>query len=239
MFRNLALLIALGAAAWSCRDSGSAFTPGPPRPTTSKTISASPTRAFASSPDITVTITGSGFGGSQQYRSGAVWLANGQQTRLATAFVNDTVLTAMVTAELLRQVGVALLSVESGDPTSDNPPTDSNPIEFAILARTPGFSVDPASAQAGGADVTITVQGTGFHHNGWHDVSEVVVSINGASSWLPTSFVDSSTLTAVVPAALLTKPVVAVVSVWTGDPMAASGEGPESWQGAADFSVTP
>ncbi len=239
MFRNLALLTALGAAAWSCRDSGSVFTPGPPRPTTSKTISASPTRAFASSPDITVPITGSGFGGSQQYRSGAVWLANGRQTRLVTAFVNDTLLTAMVTADLLSQVGVALLSVESGDPTSDKPPTDSNPIEFAILARTPGFSVDPASAQAGSADVTITVQGSGFRHDWPHDVSAVVPSINGADAWLPTTFVDSSTLTAVIPAALLTKPVVAVVSVWTGDPMAAPGEAPEARQGAADFSVTP
>jgi hypothetical protein len=240
MLRNVALFVGLAAAVWSCSDSGAPFTPAfTPPPPTSSMISVTPGTAFASSPDITVSITGSGFDGSVHGHSEAVWSVNGTNTLLATTFVSGTLLTAVVPGALLRDPVVASLFVQTGDPMGDIPLRKSAPFSFVILASTLPFSVAPASAAAGSPDVTITVQGSDFHHNGRHDVSEVVLSVNGTDMWLATTFVDGSELTAVIPAALLTKPVVAVVSVWTGDPMAAAGEAPESRSGAATFTVTP
>jgi hypothetical protein len=237
MLRNMALLAALGTVAWSCGDSGAPLTPtSPALPVMPKTISVSPGNAFAASPDITVTITGSGFDGSLHQHSEAVWSVNGENTLLTTTFISDALLTAVVTADLLRDAGVALLFVQTGDPMREIPLRKSAPFSFVIMPRAASFSVAPASVAAGSPDVTITVQGSGFHHNGGHDVSEVVLSVNGTDTWPATTFVDSSDLTAVIPAALLTKPVVAVVSVWTGDPMADSEE---SRSGAATFTVTP
>ena len=116
----------------------------------------------------------------------------------------------------------------------DTPLRQSDAVDFLIMPLEVGFSVAPASAAAGSPGVTIVVHGSGFHHNGHHDVSEVLLSVNGTGTFLATTFIDSSNLTAVIPAALLTKPVVAMVSVWTGDPMA------DSWSsGAALFTVTP
>ena len=237
MSRNMALLTALGVAAWSCGDSGAPLTPtSPAPPLMSKTISVSPGYAFAASPDITVTITGSGFDGSLHRHSEAVWSVNGENTLLTTTFISDTLLTAVVTADLLRDARVALLFVQTGDPMGEIPLRKSAPFSFVIMPRSAPFSVAPASVAAGSPDVTITVQGWGFHHNGGHYVSEVVLSVNGTDTWLATTFVDSWHLTAVIPAALLTTPVVAVVSVWTGDPM---GDAPGSRSGAATFTVTP
>ncbi len=235
-FRNAALFTSLAAALWSCSESAAPFGPPPQL----QAVSVAPDHAFATSPDITVTITGSGFAGSGHNRSWAVWSVTGEDTPLATTIVSDTQLTALVPAGLLSASRAAELRVFWGDPMGDLPLRKSAPLTFVVLPLSVPFSVSPASAPAGSADVTLTVQGSGFHHNGRHDVSEVVLSVNGTDIWLaPTTFVSSAELIAVIPAALLTKPVVAVVSVWTGDPMAAAGEAPESRSGAADFTVTP
>jgi len=100
------------------------------------------------------------------------------------------------------------------------------------MAREPGFAVAPASAPAGSGDVTITVLASSFHSHRRHDLSEVVLPINGENHTFSTTFVDSWHLTAVIPEALLTKPVVGVVSVFTGDPMDEMTQ-----SGAADFTV--
>lgn len=238
--RNAALFTSLVAALWSCSESAAPFTPPPPPPPQPQAVSVAPDHAFATSPDITVTITGSGFARSGHNLSWAVWSVTGGDTPLATTIVSDTQLTALIPAALLTDPRIGELRVLWGDPMGDLPLRKSAPLTFVVLPLSVPFSVSPASAPAGSSDVTITVQGSGFHHNGRHDVSEVVLSVDGTDIWLvPTTFVSSAELIAVIPAALLTKPVVAVVSVWTGDPMAAAGEAPESRSGAANFTVTP
>jgi uncharacterized repeat protein (TIGR01451 family) len=70
-------------------------------------------------------------------------------------------------------------------------------------------SLNPATAVAGRPELTVTVNGGGF-------VDESVVEWNGAP--LATSFVGSSQLTAVVPAALLAEPGSATITVVNPDP---------------------
>jgi hypothetical protein len=233
-FRNAALFTSLAAALWSCGESAAPF--GPPPPPQLQAVSVAPDHAFATSPDVTVTISGSGFARSGHNLGWAVWSVTGGDTPLATTIVSDTQLTALIPAALLTDPRVGELRVLWGDPMGDLPLRKSAPLTFVVLPLSVPFSVSPGSAPAGSSDLTITVQGSGFHHNGRHDVSEVVLSVDGTDTWLATTFIDSSDLTAVIPAALLTKPVVAVVSVWTGDPM---GDLPGSRSGAADFTVTP
>jgi hypothetical protein len=199
------------------------------------TFAVSPDHAFASSPQITVTITGSQFGGPHR-RSTAIWQVGNDTTPLATTFVIDTLLTAVIPAELLQNAGSASIFIETGDVQADVPPPRSRSLTFTVLPRSLDFSITPASATAASADVTITVHGSGFRDNGQHDRSWAVWSVNGTDTWLSATVVDSKTLTAAVPAALLATPVVAVVSVWTGDPR---GDAPSQASGAADFTVTP
>jgi hypothetical protein len=75
-------------------------------------------------------------------------------------------------------------------------------------------SLSPASEPAGGTDLTLTIAGSGFDikHPGPHGTSTGVFwSVNG--SFLVTQVLSDTQLTAVIPASLLTKPVVAQVSV--------------------------
>ena len=99
---------------------------------------------------------------------------------------------------------------------------------------TPGISISPVSVLAGSPDLELTVTGRGFadqHHN----KSTVVWSVNGSDTFLATTFVSSTEVTAVIPATLLAHPVVAKVLVETGDPM---GSAPLSRTNTIDFTVT-
>lgn len=233
--RNAALFTSLVAALWSCSESAAPFTPPPPPPPQPQAVSVAPDHAFASSPDITVTITGSGFAGSGHNRSWAVWSVTGGDTPLATTIVSDTQLTALIPATLLTDPRIGELRVLWGDPMGDLPLRKSAPLTFVVLPPSVPFSVSPASAPAGSADVTLTVQGSGFR-DGHFDRSRVVLTLGGTDHYLATTFVNSSELTAVIPAALLIGPAIGVVSVATGDLM---GDIPLSRSGAADFTVTP
>lgn len=242
MLRNAALLLALSGTVFGCSDSGiSGIAPPPsppPRPALAVT-SVSPDYAFASSADITVTITGSAFQPfSIQGYSQALWRVDQErEVPLRTTFVSDTLLTARVPSDLLRDPLSASLIVQDvvyndgGDRT-----TESKPISFIVLCRDTSFSVVPTSAAVGSPDLTITVRGAGFISKNRFNGSKVVLSVYGSHTWLSTSFVSSSELTAVIPAALLAMPIVATVSVWTGDVM---GDLPLVRTGAANFTVTP
>jgi trimeric autotransporter adhesin len=238
MWRHVALM-ALGAAAWGCGDPGITPPPPPPPPSPPPTLSVnslSPSETFALSPDITVTITGATFEGLRHRHSEVVWQRY-DTTFLATTFVSETLLTAVIPAKLLHDAGYATLFVRNVDlmDESGTPPPESNRVVFYVVPWDPSFSVAPAAAAAGSGDVTITVQGTGFH-NRRHDWSNVVLSVNGSDNWLATTFISSSQLTAIIPAALLTNAAVGLVYVWTGDPMGDLGG---SKEGAANFTVAP
>jgi trimeric autotransporter adhesin len=76
------------------------------------------------------------------------------------------------------------------------------------------ISVSPASATAGSPDVTLTISALNnfaFHNGIWH--SNVLWSQGGVDTPLLATFVSSSQLTAVVPAALMVDAVTAKVRV--------------------------
>ena len=81
------------------------------------------------------------------------------------------------------------------------------------------ISITPTTVTAGSPDVTLIVTGSAFTHS-VHDLSRVCWSVGGNTEFLATTFVSSSELTATIPAALLSTPVVASVFVETGDPKA-------------------
>jgi hypothetical protein len=184
-----------------------------------------------------VTISGAAFEGVSHRRSKVVWRGY-DTTFLATTFVSETLLTAVIPANLLYDAVYASLVVQNVDLMDDSglPPPESNPGVFHVIPWDPSFSVAPASAAAGSGDVTITVQGTGFRNNGRRDFSIVVLSVNGTDNWLATTFISSSRLTAIIPAALLRNAVVGLLYVWTGDPR---GDWGGIREGAAKFTVVP
>ncbi|MFQ3660935.1 MAG: IPT/TIG domain-containing protein, partial [Chloroflexaceae bacterium] len=88
----------------------------------------------------------------------------------------------------------------------------SNALTFTINASNPVptlSSLSPASATAGGAGFTLTVNGTGF-------VNGAVVRWNGANR--PTTFVSATQLTATIPASDIATPGTASVTVFNPAP---------------------
>ena len=82
----------------------------------------------------------------------------------------------------------------------------------------PAISISPVFAIAGSSDLVLTVTGSDFVAEPHHQ-SIVAWSTNVYSdTFLATTFVSSTQLTAVIPAALLANPVTATVLVETGDP---------------------
>jgi hypothetical protein len=183
-------------------------------------IAISPNNADAQSGDLTLTITGAGFGGTAHNRSQAIWSANGSRTALATTFLSSTKLTAVIPALLLQETLSARVFVETGDRAGDLPPVSSGAAEFDVFAPPVSgpLAISPTSATAGSADVSITLTGSGFlgHH---FKRSQAIWAVGGTETTLATTFVSSQQLTAVIPAALLISPVVAQVFVLSGDMM--------------------
>ena len=79
-------------------------------------------------------------------------------------------------------------------------------------------SISPANVLVGSPDLTLSITGTNFA-GARHFFSQAVLSVNGSNTLLATTFIDSTQLTAIVPAPLLNSPISAQVFVQTGDPM--------------------
>ena len=94
--------------------------------------------------------------------------------------------------------------------------------------------ITPGAVGAGSADLKITLTGSNFLGQS-HNFSQAAWSVNGIITLLATTFVSSSQLTAVVPGALLTNPVNALMFLETGDPM---GDLPLSKSNSVSFSVS-
>ena len=125
---------------------------------------------------------------------------------------------------LLAAVSAALVGCSEAGATSPVPPLNGTLVT----------SLSPDSAPVGSADLLLTVYGTGFS-NETHNVSQIVWLLSSDNTVLQTTFVDSGTLAAIVPAALLESQVQAMVYVQTGDPM---GDGPFAKTDAKPFRVT-
>jgi hypothetical protein len=152
--------------------------------------SITPNNALTGSAAFTLTATGTGFASGSQI----IW--NG--TALTpTTFGSSTSLTATVpAADLVAAIPVNVFVL---NPDS----TASNFLPFTINASTtivPTLAkVTPNYAPVGSPAVTITLTGTNF-------ASSAIANFGtGAGSALATTFVSSTQLTAVVPAALLTE----------------------------------
>ena len=242
--RAIVLLVALGGSVVACDLTTSAPTSaaasGPLRP--AQTLaSISPTGAVAGSPDLTLTLTGSGFKSGRLKGSRAAWRRGDDIIYLTTTFVSSALLTAVVPAELLRDAVAAQVYVATGDIMGDVPLAQSNAVAFTILPPPPTSSaqaldsISPTSAVAGSPDLTLTLIGSGFK-SGRIKGSRATWRRGDSTSYLPTTFVSSTHLTAVVPAELLRHVVPAQVYVATGDVM---GDIPLRQSNAVAFTIMP
>jgi hypothetical protein len=164
----------------------------------------SPSSAVAGGPAFTLSVTGTNFA------AGSVLRWNGENR--PTTVVNVTELTAQIPAADIANVGTAKITVFS--PTAN---ATSNEITFTINQATRPLpritALSPDGATAGGGAFTLTVTGVNF-------VSDSVVRWNGQVR--PTTFVNSTQLTAQITAADIANLGTASVTVFT--PPAGGGE---------------
>ena len=95
-------------------------------------------------------------------------------------------------------------------------------------------SISPTSAIVGSAALTLTLTGTHFLGEP-HNRSLAAWSANGSVTFLATTFVSNTQLSATLPETLLASPITAQVFVETGDPM---NDGPLSKSNSVTFSVS-
>ncbi|HTW96221.1 MAG TPA: GC-type dockerin domain-anchored protein [Candidatus Methylomirabilis sp.] len=159
------------------------FTINNPVPTTT---SISPTSKTVGDAQFTLTINGTNFVST----SVVDW--NGSAR--ATTFVNSTQLTAVIPATDLTKASTTIqITVTNPTPGGGT----SNAQTFTINNLVPTTtSISPTSKTVGDAQFTLTINGTNF-------VSTSVVDWNGSAR--ATTFVNSTQLTAVIPATDLTK----------------------------------
>lgn len=193
-----AYLANTGSASVYVGDSGAAagsrlltFAITPPPPPTITV--ASPTPVDAGGPAFTVTVAGSGF------VSGSI--VNWAGTPLTTTYLSGSTLLANVPASSIAVSGKYMLTVT-------NPGAVNSTNSYGIYVNPVLQAVTPNTAPAGGSGVTITATGVGF-------VPADVVYFNASGPQWPlvTTFVNSTTLSAVVPAAALANAVSATVYV--------------------------
>ncbi len=188
--------------------SGATFTVTVPVPVLT---SIAPSSAAAGSPGFTMTLTGTSFISTS--------VARWDGADLTTTFVSATQLTALVPSGDILTVGSASVAVfnpvgaaqivknkihpHGGGPSGQT----SNALTFTITAENPtpvASSLSPASVSAGGPAFTIAVTGSNF-------VSGGTILWNGVA--LTTTFVNSTELTAIVPAGDFSAPGTALVTV--------------------------
>jgi len=149
----------------------------------------SPNSVQAGGPDITITLTGLNFipGDVVQWDDGAM-------SDLVTTYVSPTQLTAVIPASSMQTTRSANVNVR--DPYGQQ----SFSLFFDVSTNAPEiWDVSPADANVGDPDTSITITGIRFASN------DVVKWSDGITTEiLPSAFVDTQTLTATIPASLLT-----------------------------------
>src|SRR5262249_20841886 len=123
----------------------------------------------------------------------------------------------------------------------------SSSVPFQVTSTTPSPSISstsPSTVVAGSPDVTITVNGANFGHYGHFIRSTAFWTTNGnlhdTGTWLQTTNIGSSQLTAVIPAKLLESPTSVQIVVMNGDVMGMSdGNFGYPRSNSVTFIVTP
>jgi RHS repeat-associated protein len=144
-----------------------------------------PISISAGSPDFTLVVQGS------QFITTSVVQFNGQN--MATQFANSEKVSATIPASAITTAGTIFVTVTNPVPEGGT----SNSVSFAINNPVPILdSVVPNAVMAGSPQGTLTVNGQMF-------VSGAVVSFAGQN--LVTTFVNTTQLSAIVPAALMSQ----------------------------------
>jgi uncharacterized protein (TIGR03437 family) len=162
--------------------------------------SLNPTSANQNSGALTLTVSGTGF------IPGSVVRWKGQDR--ATTFVNNTQVTAQITAADIQTAGAAAVTVFNPAPGGGT----SNAVNFNVIAPNPVpaiAAINPNSAMEGSAGFTLTVTGSNF-------VNGSVVRWDGQNR--QTTYVSATQLTAQILASDLVGPGVAAVTVFNPTP---------------------
>ena len=150
--------------------------------TTPAIASATPNPFDAGGSAFRLTVTGTGFAPDSVVK----WSGS----PLDTGAVSATQLQALITADLRAVSGTFILTVSDVTGATSGPyPISVSPVLFTI---------SPAASAAAGPPVTITATGVGFTSN-----SVLVFIASGQPSPLATTYVNSTTLTATIPASAL------------------------------------
>ena len=190
-----------------------------------------PAFAPAGSPSITVTINGSGFllpvyGEGIIPGSAVTWTQGGTPVDLPSTVLSDTQIQAVIPYNLLAAPGTGQIQVIQPDGSP------SNAVPFAVVGPVISY-LSPGSAVAGVSGLTLTVGGSYFSNGGGQYASAPITSrlrsnlaapaaprvptttaqVYFGSTQLATTYVNSTTLTAQVPANLLTTPGSVAVTV--------------------------
>ena len=160
------------------------FTVTPVAVTTPTLSGLTPATAAAGAAATTVTLAGTNF------VAASVAAANG--VALATTFVSATTLTAVIPAASLATAGT--LSVTVVTPNAATTAAVAFTVTPVVVTTPTLTGLTPGTAVAGAAATTVTLAGTNF-------VATSVAAVNGVA--LATTFVNATTLTAVIPAASL------------------------------------
>ena len=196
-------------AASSGQSAGASVTIVNPAPVVS---SISPATVNEGSGNTTLTVTGTGFCVQSVVELGG--------TALATLFVNQTLLTAVVPAAQLANAGSLAVSVATPAPGGGT----SSALTLAVLLVNPAptiSSISPATVFALSGATLLTVTGSGF-------IPQSTLTVNGSA--FPATVVNSTELTASISALMVAQP--AAFSVVVSNP--APGGGASS---AATFTV--
>jgi large repetitive protein len=190
-----------------------------------------PAYAPAGSPSLTVTINGTGFllpvyGEGITPGSGVTWTQGGTPVDLPSTVISTTQIQAVIPYNLLAAPGTGQIQVIQPDGSP------SNAVPFAVVGPVISY-LSPGSAVAGVSGLTLTVGGSYFSNGGGQYFSAPITSrlrgnlaapvaprapvataqVYFGSTQLATTYVNSTTLTAQVPANLLTTPGSVAVTV--------------------------
>jgi len=168
--------------------------PPPPAPTLT---TVSPQSVQAGTGNTTISLTGTGFINPSTAKFDA--------TSLSTTFITSTSLSAVIPSTLLVSDGTASITVT-------NTSGVSNAVTFTITPAPPPppppvptlTTVSPQSVQAGSGNTTINLTGTGFINPS---------TAKFGSTFLTTTFINSTSLSAVIPSSLLVNATTAQITV--------------------------
>ncbi len=172
--------------------------------------------SYNSTVSQTITVTGTNFDPK------ATLLVSGVQETIVSQ--TTTQIVATIGANQLDFAGV--LAVYVVNPEPGNSWLESKQGTLNVISPMAPFSVNPAAAQVGSADLKVALYGGGFF-------PDSVVEWNGVA--LATTYSSSGSLTATIPASLLTIPGTATVSVLTPENLGAAS----ATQGFSVFVAMP